>query len=108
MPLCKMTDFKIGTQLTYALLIFSLPSCTIYLKDVVDGPPPKPTYQKSYQNAWAEGLDHEAAHRRALNASRGAYDETGIRRKKEKKERREKDRKAGRKSDRDLIEYRWD
>ena len=103
-----LEEMKSVTITLFGALALSLCSCTIYLKDLIHGPPDEPSYDKSYRNALAEGLSPKEAHQRALFAGGEINNQTKQRRKREKKEKKELDRKFGRKSDSRLIDIDWD
>ncbi|GAA5495857.1 hypothetical protein Rhal01_02037 [Rubritalea halochordaticola] len=97
-----MPLFQSRTLLGTAVAL-SLSSCsdTIYLKDVIYGSPYDRSHDRVYQNALAEGLDPEAAERRALLVDSNHSSETWSRRKAE--EEQDKDDR----DDDDTVHLKW-
>ena len=87
--------------------VFSLSACNIYLKDMVDGPPFERSYDKVYNQAIGEGMNHESAHRRALLYAGSKHNDVWEARQEEQREDEEWDELMGVDSS-DEVKLRWD
>ncbi|NNC87447.1 MAG: hypothetical protein HKN82_03180 [Akkermansiaceae bacterium] len=95
-----------------ALFLGALPvflvSCTVYLRDAIDGSPWNRGYDSTYAGARAEGLPHDQAHRRALLHGQESHHTIWDRRKAGEKADRKRRKFFGDDDDDDDIKVRWD
>lgn len=98
---------KVHRHASVILSLFSLSACNIYLKDMVDGSPYKRSYDETYRQAIAEGMNHKSAHRRALLAGSSNHNEVWEARREEEREDEEWDELMGKDSS-DEVKLRWD
>jgi len=88
---------------SFGLALFLNCSRPVYVKDAIYGKPYERTYEATYDNARAEGLSHEEAHRQAMLVSGRFHRQEEGRRAEERK----KDRESGDSSG-DWIDVKWD